>query len=114
MLGELRPLLDQILDLSSPVQILARLRYFEPETVAYLTLAPDYFEYAASHGFKTDRGNLKAITLTSEVLPSSDPFDKENRPQPDPKHIWVNLNSRSVQQRAKRLQSGWTLMLCCS
>ena len=94
-----------VLDLSAPLRFPARLRYWESPAVAEVTLANDYFEYAATNGFKTDRDNLKSISLTSEVLPSTDPFDKESRPQPDPTHVWVKLKF------AKRTAKGKTVTL---
>ena len=92
--------LDQQLDLSAPLRISAKLRYWEPKATAELILAADYFEYSGSNrSFKTERGNLKAITMSSEVLPNSDRFDKAGRPQPDPTHVWVKL--KLVKRTAK-------------
>jgi hypothetical protein len=94
------------LDLSSPLRLQAKLRYWEPVSAAHVTLATDYFEFAASQGFKTDRSNLKTMTLTSEVLPSTDPFDKEARPQPDPTHIWVKLKFAKSTAKGKAITLG--------
>lgn|SRR5262245_22863375 len=102
------------LEVSSPLRLQAKLRYWEPVSAANVTLETDYFEFAAAQGFKTDRGNLKTITLTLEALPSTDPFDKAARPQPDPTHVWVKLKFAKRTRRAKLSLSAWIHHLYCS
>ena len=57
---------------------------------ANLILSAESFEYQASRGFKTARGNLTRITSTSsEVMPTR---DIDFHPEPDPSHIWITIH----------------------
>jgi len=102
---ELAPLVP--MDLSSPLVVGVKLRYWESDAAARLILSEHSFEYqGAHHGFTTARSNLHGITLVAEVLPSGDPLDKAHQPQPDPSHLWIKLHFLKGTPKGKSLTFG--------
>ena len=87
------------LDPSAPVRL--ALDRFGSAT---LILSAESFEYQASRGFKTARGNLTRITSTSsEVMPTR---DIGFNPEPDPAHIWIKIHFAKRAQGRKSLTCG--------
>jgi len=87
------------LDLSAPVRLTV-----DRFGSAILILSAESFEYQASRGFKTARGNLTRITSTSsEVMPTR---DIGFNPEPDPAHIWITIHFAKRAQGRKSLTCG--------